>query len=305
MQINDSAPMSARDILVDLDEQDLTKSVTFAVEDRKPTGNSDTEKPTKRPKRRTKTHKDNEQFAALTEKVERTNEQLNEFLSTQQVKQHSDKVESLKSDIRQATEDWRKAKRDEDVDAEAVLFDRLTDLKADLKLAERDAESAASKAKEKPEPTGTPEVPRLARDFMAENPQLFRNPAYAEELEIVRAIDRSLNAEGVYTPDEEDYYEELLSRVQRRLPELSINRPDWMAEAEETEVEQQIDKRPDRRSPTQSAGAQTKNSRVRNNKVTLTRDDLAIMRGLGLDPDNPKEVRAYAQEVAKQAARNS
>lgn len=307
--------MSAHDIIVDLNESDVSKSVTVEVHDDKgdtkpPTKESDkAPKRTTRAKRRTAADvRQNEHVSRVEKKTDALNDKLDKILSQSQAAEQASKISDLDSKISNVMRDYQKAITDEDAEAQKQLMERLTDLKADKKVAEAMVQQQPKEEKSSPQPDRSgdqpPPNPELARELMDLNPQIFRNPANTLEREIIEAIDRSVANDGRYDHENEDYYVELMARVKQRLPDIKMNLPDWLQDdsgEQPDEGDEKVNTRTARQSPTKSAAdKRPENRRVSGSKVRLTQSDVANMKTVGLDPKNPKHVSRYAQEIAKQ-----
>jgi hypothetical protein len=95
------------------------------------------------------------------------------------------------------------------------LRDQLAELKATKKLHQ---ERTAPVAREEPDTAKPdPRVIRNAREWASKNPWFDFN-GEDEDSQIVRAIDTALSQAG-FDPTDEEYWDELTSRVKHRLPE--------------------------------------------------------------------------------------
>jgi len=141
----------------------------------------------------------------------------------------------------------------------------------------------------------------LAKRFISANADWWNDPDCKIERMAAIAIDDDLIQEG-FDPNTAEHYEELKARMGDKFPTFDIslpgNRRRQAEQVDEENDEPPIRKQLAKKRPTSvSAGVNRGASpAVTNGRVRLTNDDFAQMRAYGLDPENDKHVRQWAEE---------
>ena len=128
-------------------------------------------------------------------------------------------------------------------------------------------------------------TPALAKKWWSEN-SWFNQKGYEKESALARAIDVQLDIEG-YDKENQDYYDNLNSRLQKVFPELvSTN-----------EVTESKKKGKSSNIVTPSAGG----SSYKGNRVRMTQDQLRMARELGINDE--ASLKKYAAEIQRSQGR--
>lgn len=159
-------------------------------------------------------------------------------------------------------------------------------------------------------------IPR-ARDWLAEQQHWWDDPEHAHIKNYVNKLDRVLQERG-YDPNEDDFYEQLEEKVEKKFPGVIVRTMDGeggddpddeFADIPDKRTQQRRRQRQAaRRAPTGDRtgkaggqggqGGQGSGKGGRGGKgKTLSRSQIANMRMFGMDPSNKEHVEAYLNEV--------
>lgn len=166
---------------------------------------------------------------------------------------------------------------------EIRLTEELSDVKAEIRVAERDAQTATeTNAAAAP----VQRQPRLARQWLRRHPRFDRDAAFKAA---VQTIDRDVAKR--FNADDSAYWEELDKQVKKLFPD---------------EYKGQRNEPPVRRRQHPAAGGERDDSQGRGvprrtpggfhrrgNKVLLTPGHRSTMRKFGMDPDSKEDQRAF------------
>jgi hypothetical protein len=195
--------------------------------------------------------------AALREQLETERAQKEAVASTQQIDQAlTEKTAQLKA--------LREEFDPEKVSDEINLFSEIADLQAQKRYLARGGAQPQQKAKaEGPNPH--------AEKWLERNQGWFDKPEYLAQSVVARQIDQALIAEGL-SPADAGYFEELDKRLAKTV---------------------KLPTRARTKSPVAPVMDTPQRSRT---KVVLTKQDLAFMEKMGMDPKDPKHLKAFAAE---------
>ena len=170
---------------------------------------------------------------------------------------------------------------------------RFTDQLADMRATIRAGQLQNNLTQQTPQPTklkpqrqqAEDNTPVLAKKWWSEN-SWFNQKGYEKESAAARAIDVQLDIEG-YDKENQDYYDNLNSRLQKVFPELvSTN-----------EVTESKKKGKSSNIVTPSAGG----SSYKGNRVRMTQDQLRMARELGINDE--ASLKKYAAEIQRSQGR--
>ncbi len=167
--------------------------------------------------------------------------------------------------------------------------------------AYNDSNSMASRPSMEPTKPD-PRVIRHAREW-ANQHDWFDFSAEDEDSRIVRAIDEALSNEG-WDPASPDYWEELSTRVKRRLPEKFKNGARSRAEDDE-DLDEDEDERPKKTGPKFSSGGRERP--LKKGEVYVSAERKQAMKDYGVWDDpvaRNRMLQKYAQWDAELAASN-
>ena len=222
-------------------------------------------------------------------------------------------VSSLEERRERLREDLRTAIEAGDTDKQVELQDEMAGVSAQLQLAglrQRAQPSAdpdddggddqpASQPAANQQPT---QMTPATNAWYRRNVAWFEHPNYAWANQLARKIDAEMSADG--RVHDEAYFQELDRRLIEEAPTLKefIDVPDPKPAADPGEKPKKAGKRGKRkpaRTPVAPAGNGGGEGRTR---VTITQADTAKMERFGLDPENPEDVKAFAQSKIETAA---
>lgn len=169
------------------------------------------------------------------------------------------------------------AQENGDIEKAAEIEDKLFDLRMKRRLAG----STAPQGSTVPDTTTdaaadqvAANIPEAAQGWLTNNSYWFNNPKYREEAQAAVRIEQELRQSGA-DPYDPKTYQEIDKRLKDRFPDT------FSKGAKST-----------RNGPPNGMGAQSAN---RSGRVTITANDKKLMREFGLDPQNPKHQKEWAQ----------
>jgi hypothetical protein len=183
-----------------------------------------------------------------------------------------------------------KAIEEGDTKAQLEFTDQLADMRATIRVGQLQnnlKQQAPQQTKLKPQKRQVAQdnTPALAKKWWSEN-SWFNQKGYERESAAARAIDVQLDIEG-YDKENQDYYDNLNSRLQKVFPELvSTN-----------EVTESKKKGKSSNIVTPSAGG----SSYKGNRVRMTQDQLRMARELGINDE--ASLKKYAAEIQRSQGR--
>lgn len=188
--------------------------------------------------------------------------------------------DNFDAEYKKTLAELRVAKEKGDTDAELSLTEKLTDMRAALRVAEAvrrmtGAPKPDADKKEQPRPDA-PARPMMAQQWLKMNPW-FNNPAYIQETRIAGAIDAMLDAEGI-DKNSPNYYNRITEEVRKRFPDLPVRGFQM--------------RRPQSPSSSTVAGVGRRGPSGRPQGGGLTAEQLAMARELGIASD-PTAMKAY------------
>ena len=149
-------------------------------------------------------------------------------------------------------------------------------------------------------------IPR-AKDWLAEQ-DWWDDDDLAHVQRFVKRVDLKLQEKG-YSPDDDDYYEQLEEAVEKKYPGIIIHTMDD-EDGIDLDDKDELDAIPTKRSATKKKARRSarrqpvggkdasgggKRPRNRQQGKTLNRNQVANMRMFGMDPDNKEHVEAYME----------
>ena len=182
-----------------------------------------------------------------------------------------------------------KAIEEGDTKAQLEFTDQLADMRATIRVGQLQnklGQQTPQQTKLKPQRQQAEDnTPALAKKWWSEN-SWFNQKGYEKESALARAIDVQLDIEG-YDKENQDYYDNLNSRLQKVFPELvSTN-----------EVTESKKKGKSSNIVTPSAGG----SSYKGNRVRMTQDQLRMARELGINDE--ASLKKYAAEIQRSQGR--
>jgi|TARA_R110000803_G_scaffold15844_1_gene43615 hypothetical protein len=175
-----------------------------------------------------------------------------------------------------------KAVEEGDTEAQVNFSEQLADMRAAIRVNEMQnqmkAQQAISPTVGRAQQASVNPAPPKAMDWWKKN-NWFNSKGYERETAAARAIDVQLDLEG-NDKNDDNYYSELNSRLQRMFPEL-ISSND-----QSTRVKS-------RKTVAPTAGGST----YRGNRVRMTQDQLRMARELGINDE--AGLKKYASEIQK------
>jgi len=177
------------------------------------------------------------------------------------------------------------AKHALDHDEEVELIDKLQKANMRRVTAEKVAVEEKPEIKKPQADDEEPELHALAKQWYKRNDWMYdvRNREQHDE---AVAVNGELLKEGAVKPQTQDFYDELDRRLTERLEEKKLNVPKKNSEAKASPV----------------ADVETAPVRTSKKSVRLTTDDFAMMRRVGLNPENKTHLIEYARTKAKSSA---
>ena len=182
-----------------------------------------------------------------------------------------------------------KAIEEGDTKAQLEFTDQLADMRATIRVGQLQnklGQQTPQQTKLKPQRQQAEDnTPALAKKWWSEN-SWFNQKGYEKESAAARAIDVQLDIEG-YDKENQDYYDNLNSRLQKVFPELvSTN-----------DVTESKKKGKSSNIVTPSAGG----SSYKGNRVRMTQDQLRMARELGINDE--ASLKKYAAEIQRSQGR--
>ena len=182
-----------------------------------------------------------------------------------------------------------KAIEEGDTKAQLEFTDQLADMRATIRVGQLQnklGQQTPQQTKLKPQRQQAEDnTPALAKKWWSEN-SWFNQKGYEKESALARAIDVQLDIEG-YDKENQDYYDNLNSRLQKVFPELvSTN-----------DVTESKKKGKSSNIVTPSAGG----SSYKGNRVRMTQDQLRMARELGINDE--ASLKKYAAEIQRSQGR--
>ena len=218
----------------------------------------------------------------------------------------SDKIADLDRQVADIEAQLEQAIEKGETKEHVRLTSQLTDLKAEKIAARYTADDDSDDDLGEPA-ARTSASPRneLVGEWKDTHSDWYGRGGFERQTRLANRIDREVFADG-YSPDDEEYYEELNRRLQEKMPEMF---DDDSGSVSRDERGQRRAKRDKGRSPVAAADDASRDSAPRKptgNKVELGPVEFANMRRFGLDPKNPAHVKEYAlnkrQADAEEAA---
>lgn len=160
-----------------------------------------------------------------------------------------------------------------------------------------------------------PKVIPRANDWLAEQ-DWWDDPEHARVKRFVRKLDLALQERG-YDPNDDDFYEQLESAIEKKYPGVIVHTMDDDRDPELEDDDDEFAEIPSKRArsrkkarraanrqPVGGDGERTGGKRRRNRDgdggrkgKTLNRNQVANMRMFGMDPNNKDHVEAYLREI--------
>ena len=182
-----------------------------------------------------------------------------------------------------------KAIEEGDTKAQLEFTDQLADMRATIRVGQLQnklGQQTPQQTKLKPQRQQAEDnTPALAKKWWSEN-SWFNQKGYEKESAAARAIDVQLDIEG-YDKENQDYYDNLNSRLQKHFPELEST----------NEVTESKKKGKSSNIVTPSAGG----SSYKGNRVRMTQDQLRMARELGINDE--ASLKKYAAEIQRSQGR--
>jgi hypothetical protein len=204
---------------------------------------------------------------AAKAEAETLRQQLDALRAEKEVVASTEQIDAALAEKRAKLKAIREEFDPDKVDEEINLFSEIADLQAQKQqLGARGTPQSAPAQASKPNPH--------AAKWLERNQGWFDAPGYSAQSAVARQIDQSLIAEG-YSPSDAGYFEELDRRLSKtvRLPTHTRSKAAVSPVAPVTEG--------------------VTHSKT---KVVLTKQDLAFMAKMGMDPKNPAHLKAFAAE---------
>jgi hypothetical protein len=189
------------------------------------------------------------------------------------VKAESDtKLAELKKDLAQAIEDGA-------TDRQVEITDKISDLKADIRVKEAELKRAKEAEASAPE---TDRAQRAAQQWIRKHSRYHSDPVFRAA---AIALDKKLLAEGSDNADS-DHYKKIDRELARRFPEEYKTAPRRRKEPVVYDARSGGDEREDRKGGFIRRGK----------KVIISAKQAENMRRFGLDPESADDVKAYVRE---------
>ena len=186
-----------------------------------------------------------------------------------------------------------KAIEEGDTKAQVRFTDQLADMRATIRAGQLQnnltqqtpTQDRFAQSQQQRKKVAEDNTPALAKKWWSEN-SWFNQKGYEKESALARAIDVQLDIEG-YDKENQDYYDNLNSRLQKHFPELvSTN-----------DVTESKKKGKSSNIVTPSAGGSSYNG----NRVRMTKDQLRMARELGINDE--ASLKKYAAEIQRSQGR--
>jgi transposase len=130
---------------------------------------------------------------------------------------------------------------------------------------------------------------KKADDWMESHNDWYGARGFERQTRLANRLDKEVFNDG-YSPDTEEYFEELDKRIKAKEPKLY---DDLDADADDADTTPTP--RPKRSPVAPVAGADTRRQRSSSSKVQLGEEDFANMRRFNLDPNDPEVLKEYAR----------
>jgi hypothetical protein len=211
---------------------------------------------------------------AAKAEAEALRQQLNAIHAEKEVSATQEQLDATLTEKRAKLKAIREEFDPEKVDEELALFEEI----ADLQAQKRHVSSARGTPPATKPQESKPTNPHVAK-WLDRNKEWFDAPEYSAQSAVARQIDQALSAEG-YKPSDEEYYQELDRRLAKTV------------------------KLPTRTKPKSPVAPVTESATHSKTKVVLTKQDLAFMAKMGMDPKNPAHLKAFAAERRSSSLRD-
>ena len=241
------------------------------------------------------------------EAAEAENARLQAELRKQKKQRTSGEAEDIDKRITDIEADLEQAFEDGDTKKQVRLTSQLSDAKAE-KIAARFVDDDDDDDDQTQQPPRGRQRNELAEDWIDSHSDWYDKRGFSRVTRIAKEIDREVFDDG-FDPQDEEYYDELNSRLMEQVPELFDEDgnpdPDGMKDRRASGRRGRTKQRDDgagrkekrSRSTVASADDSSRDSAPRrgnSSKVELNSTDFENMRRFGLDPKDPKQVKEYA-----------
>jgi hypothetical protein len=257
-------------------------------------GDSDAVREARRARRRAKkdlVRKTNEEKDQRLQMLQRQNQELMERLSVVERKTHSSDLARLDKAIEDEELRFRYAQQrmqEATTAGDGQAFTKAQEIWYESRRkveALRGLKSKAATATQQQQGAANPKVTRMANDWMERN-NWYDPSSNDEDTQIAKVIDRKLTEEG-WDPGNQDYWEELDRRLQKRLPHRYTDGSD------------DSPRRSRHRSVVTGSGREVGGGASRSTFV-LTPEQVRAMKDAGMWDDQEKRnrmIKRYAQEA--------
>lgn len=221
-------------VIVSLEDGDASKqsSEEEAAGEEKPKGEDDeaaleAKRAARREERQARKEKQREREEATKRELaaERAaRQQLEQRLATLEGRDRSREIAQVDASLQRVESAYDQARAAyqeaiEQHDGEAAAKAQETMLLARERYAQLNAAKEGFQKQQKSTPGAVdPTVTSLANKFMGDNPWYKHNDPKDPDSAILKALDNSLANEGIYTPNQPEYWDELRARVKKYLP---------------------------------------------------------------------------------------
>lgn len=221
--------------------------------------------------------------------------------------QYETKKDTFKSTVEQADSaignirtELTRAIEDGNTERQVELTDSLTDWKAKKARAEASLENLSPDGNLEPfddkiSPEGRKTTKSKSETWMDDRGDWYRRAGFERATRLANRLDKEVFDDG-YSPDTDEYFEELDKRIKAKMPELYEDADDGAGDDDKDDK----DETPRGKSVVAPVGGnETRHQRSSGSKVELGPEDFATMREFNLDPNDPEVLKEFARNKAE------
>ena len=213
-------------------------------------------------------------------------------------------IEQADSAITQVQTDLERAIEDGQTKDQVRLTNTLTDLKADKAKAEYGLNDLSPDGNVQPfdgkiSPEGQKPTVSKADKWMEDRSDWYGAKGFERQTRLANRLDKEVYKDG-YSPDTEEYFEELDKRIKEKEPKLF---DDLDAGAEDDDTNDDKNDRRGKNVVAPVGGNEARHQRTSGSKVDLTPEDFQTMREFNLDTNDPEVLKEFARNKVEAEGR--